>query len=294
MALFYEEQKMADTATTLNNLETELAKTRIKLTEQNTLKKRLITTRKTAFDKYIGSEPGSPERDVLKKKYYDAVTAEKNAVTEVGRLSRKIETLKGKIRNLKQGGSGDQKRESSVEGGLQIPDGDNAYVLPAGSSPETSPATPYRYPTTARQQKPLPQLVRRDGNPLQPGEGRYPAMAYDEDVHEPWPQDAVERVYELYPEKRKAAQAKANGGFVPVYGNQGADDQAGIRELEEQRRIEEVRRRQEEEARRQREEEMRLLKMKEEEMRRKKEEEERRRRQELERQRLAISRTLPE
>ena len=100
---------------------------------------------------------------------------------------------------------------------------DARSTFASSTSPAADPATePTLYPTSARQQKPLPQLVRRDGNPLEPGEGRYPAMAYDEEIHEPWPQDAVERVYELYPQKRKEAMAKANplgGGFQPVYGN---------------------------------------------------------------------------
>jgi hypothetical protein len=59
----------------------------------------------------------------------------------------------------------------------------------------------------------LPPLVRLDGQPLKPGENMYPAMAYRENEHQAWPQEAIDLATKKYPELPK--QIEASRALVP-------------------------------------------------------------------------------
>ena len=54
------------------------------------------------------------------------------------------------------------------------------------------------YPKMGKPQ--LPPLVRRDGQELTAPEMSYPAMGYDEDIYEPWPDEAVAVAIKKYPD----------------------------------------------------------------------------------------------
>jgi len=54
------------------------------------------------------------------------------------------------------------------------------------------------YPNMGKPQ--LPPLVRRDGQELTAPEMSYPAMGYDEDIYEPWPDEAVAVAIKKYPD----------------------------------------------------------------------------------------------
>jgi hypothetical protein len=49
----------------------------------------------------------------------------------------------------------------------------------------------------------LPPLVRRDQQPLTHAEVIYPEMAYDEEVYQAWPDQAVGQAVSLYPDLAK-------------------------------------------------------------------------------------------
>jgi hypothetical protein len=59
----------------------------------------------------------------------------------------------------------------------------------------------------------LPPLVRLDGQPLKPAENMYPAMAYRENEHQVWPQEAIDLASKKYPELPK--QIEASRALVP-------------------------------------------------------------------------------
>jgi hypothetical protein len=61
-----------------------------------------------------------------------------------------------------------------------------------------------RVSTTVPAEKPdLPPLVRRDQQPLTHAEVVYPEMAYDEEVYEAWPDQAVGQAVSLHPDLAK-------------------------------------------------------------------------------------------
>ena len=59
----------------------------------------------------------------------------------------------------------------------------------------------------------LPPLVRLDGQPLKPEENMYPAMAYRENEHQAWPQEAIDLATKKYPDLPK--QIEASRTLVP-------------------------------------------------------------------------------
>ena len=59
----------------------------------------------------------------------------------------------------------------------------------------------------------LPPLVRLDGQPLKPAENMYPAMAYRENEHQPWPEEAIKLAAKRYPDLPK--QVAASRELVP-------------------------------------------------------------------------------
>lgn len=81
----------------------------------------------------------------------------------------------------------------------------NTLVSPAPSVPdyEAQDARERKmldnlYPNMGKPQ--LPPLVRRDGQELTAPEMSYPAMGYDEDIYEPWPDEAVAVAIKKYPD----------------------------------------------------------------------------------------------
>jgi hypothetical protein len=59
----------------------------------------------------------------------------------------------------------------------------------------------------------LPPLVRLDGQPLKPAENMYPAMAYRENEHQSWPEEAIKLAAKRYPDLPK--QVAASRELVP-------------------------------------------------------------------------------
>ena len=67
------------------------------------------------------------------------------------------------------------------------------------SNPVEVAASQLMYPSMAPGANELPPLVRRDGRPPKPAEAMYPAMAYKVNVHEPWPEEAIQLATKKYP-----------------------------------------------------------------------------------------------
>jgi hypothetical protein len=69
--------------------------------------------------------------------------------------------------------------------------------LPGNSDPELSEI----------QSNGLPPLIRRDGQKLKKPELLYPALSYQENVHEIWPAEAIEQATKLYPDMPERIEA---------------------------------------------------------------------------------------
>jgi hypothetical protein len=80
-----------------------------------------------------------------------------------------------------------------------------APVVPTYEAPQTTAMPPAQYtlPTSSTGKPQLPPLVRLDGQPLVLSEKIYPAMAYKENEHEVWPDEAIALATQKYPELPK-------------------------------------------------------------------------------------------
>ena len=76
-----------------------------------------------------------------------------------------------------------------------------APVVPAYEAPQSTAIPPAQFtlPTSANGKPQLPPLVRLDGQSLDLGEKIYPAMAYKENVHEVWPDEAIALATQKFP-----------------------------------------------------------------------------------------------
>ena len=164
----------------LKKPERELAKAKAQRDRYNTDVKNLDTKIAKEKDKNKRSEL-ERKRRIANGHYVDWRKLAGDWQSEVDRLQTRLNGLIDQYNRIKaqQSGKTDQNGRLPSPAGEQNalnmqPGQENDFDQPVSSmstSPNATPP-PSRYPTTARQQKPLPQLVRRDGNPLQPGEGR--------------------------------------------------------------------------------------------------------------------------
>jgi hypothetical protein len=163
--------------------------------------RRLKNRQPHAYDDYIGTVPGSPEREVKKKIYYDLVDDTEDALDEMEKAHDKWMDLDRRYNS--QGGKSPANRDKDrsqtpvpAEWGNPV---ENAKPASGASSPAQLPAINL-YPNLD-QPKPDPlKLVRRDGQKLKTHEALYPGMAYDEYVHEPLSEPAVAQAKSLYPD----------------------------------------------------------------------------------------------
>jgi hypothetical protein len=163
-----------------------------------------------AYDNMIGEEPGSPTRKKWKDRWDYHEGKKKKALEAIDRIKNFPESDRQGA-SLRQSNA----REEQVPSFLAEPEPATPPTNSLLNKPNSAPAVP----GLATNKVDLPPLVRRDRQALSQPESFYPSMAYDEDQHEPWSDEAVVEAVRLYPglaEKKSVAKRLAGMTATPV------------------------------------------------------------------------------
>ena len=86
-----------------------------------------------------------------------------------------------------------------IQSSIEQPANGTQFVTPLQTNDTT--------PILTTNNRGLPPLVRLDGQSLKPEENMYPAMAYRENVHQAWPEEAINLAAKRYPDLPKKVAA---------------------------------------------------------------------------------------